>query len=432
MTKSPPLSDAPVYGQDFEAQSVPFTALFLDPNNPRIAPESPPGYADPDALFDADTQRQLEANVREVYDVSGLETSILAQGWVPYDPMIVWEHPKRPGNFVVLEGNTRTATLRGLRDTLKPREVELLSKLEKAPGMNKADIKQKKNRIAQIDRAIEGTQTIRVFKVEAADGDELLAKLPRVMSVRHLINAQGWKPYPTNLYIFSLYERLFHARYGEDEALRIEPVLIEEIANSVSYKPLDARRAVQAASAFTRFKNEYTDRLPDGERFRDEDHYFFQLVLENPYARDRFGFGERDLRLAPDMEETLFQWAFAKPRPRSGSGSDGNENVWYNAENIRKWCQMKRYDDKNQTNFAGAFDVEDPESAPLMQDQEPDFLAHKAQSSPISALAKLVNRLKKIEADTLIAQQEQLLPMLTELQDRSREYRKMIEAATAD
>jgi len=39
-----------------EQIKVPFESLYLDPNNPRLAPDDPPGYDDPASLFDKDLQ----------------------------------------------------------------------------------------------------------------------------------------------------------------------------------------------------------------------------------------------------------------------------------------------------------------------------------------------------------------------------------------
>jgi len=79
-----------------ESKLVPFDSIYLDPNNPRIAPENPPGYHDDTALFDLSLQQDLERRVSDVYEVATLRDSIMAHGWVPIDSIIVWEHPKRP------------------------------------------------------------------------------------------------------------------------------------------------------------------------------------------------------------------------------------------------------------------------------------------------------------------------------------------------
>lgn len=116
-----------------DAKFVAFDKIFLDPNNPRIAPENPPGYSDDKALFDNGLQEKLEERVRAVYDVANLEDSILAHGWVPIDSIIVWEHPKRPDHHIVVEGNTRTVALRALRGERLDRERKKLEKLKKTP-----------------------------------------------------------------------------------------------------------------------------------------------------------------------------------------------------------------------------------------------------------------------------------------------------------
>src|SRR5690242_15184104 len=98
---------------------VPFERLYLDPNNPRIAPDARPGYDDPSVLFDDKRQEALEGVLESIYDeYEELKDAITTQGWVPIDTIIVWEHPAKKGWFVVVEGNTRTLTLRKIRKEL--------------------------------------------------------------------------------------------------------------------------------------------------------------------------------------------------------------------------------------------------------------------------------------------------------------------------
>lgn len=106
---------------------VPFKKMHLDPNNPRFALEDAPGYDDDDRIFSDDIQNKLTDKVKSVYDVTNLERSMVAQGWVPTDSILVWEHPRRPRHCIVVEGNTRTVVLRLIRERL-PKEGE------EAPG----------------------------------------------------------------------------------------------------------------------------------------------------------------------------------------------------------------------------------------------------------------------------------------------------------
>lgn len=407
-----------------EAKLVSFDKIYLDPNNPRIAPENPPGYSDPEALFAPNLQGDLERRVREVYDVSNLEDSIVAHGWVPIDSIIVWEHPKKAGHYVVVEGNTRTVALRSLRGERFEREQKKLEKLKKTPSRFAEELKVQEDTVARLEAIAEKTTMLRVFPVAAKTVEELQAILPRLLGVRHISHAREWKPYATNLYILSLYERLFRERYGDKGALRLEGDLVNQVGELVSLGGTKTRRNIQAASAFTHFKRDFEDRLPDGESFSDEDHYFFELILQNSYPKEQFNFKDQ-LRLPPESEEVLFQWAFAKPR--SGK-EDENENIFYKAESVRLWNQMATYDGKARTNFAKQLDVNAPEEARPIRVIEAEFLQHKTQRTPIDALTALLNTLQDLKVDTLVSQQEHLRPLLEKISQLVGTYEKMMKA----
>lgn len=410
-------------------KEVPFDKLYLDPNNPRIAPEDPPGYNSPEAIFDSELQANLENRIRDVYPVADLESSILAQGWVPYDPIIVWEHPQQPEHYIVVEGNTRTTALRMLRGERLDRERKKLQKLQASPGRFEEERKVQEDLVAHLEHVTTQTDKIRVYPMKAATVEELLRKLPQMMGVRHITHAQQWSPYATNLYILSLYEQLFRERHGPKPKLRIEEDLVEDVGQRVSYgaaKKTKTRKAIQAASAFTHFKRDFEDRLPDGEEFADRHHYFFEQILQSKFTQEQFEFTKDALRLPPESEEALFKWAFALP----GTGSDeANPNVFYKAENIGLWSKMKSYDAKKGTNFAGNFDVEDPDKAPSMRSVEADYLQHQTRSTPIDAVSSLLKALREIKVDALVSQQEHLGPMLDEVGKLVDQYKKMMTAA---
>lgn len=408
-----------------DAKLVSFDKIYLDPNNPRIAPENPPGYSDPEALFAPNLQGDLERRVRDVYDVANLEDSILAHGWVPIDSIIVWEHPQKPGHFVVVEGNTRTVALRSLRGERLEREQKKREKLRKTPSRFAEELKVQEDTVERLEAIATKTSMLRVFPVAAKTVEELQAILPRLLGVRHISHAREWKPYATNLYILSLYERLFRQRHGNKGALRLEDDLVNQVSELVSLGSTKTRRNIQAASAFTHFKRDFEDRLPEGESFSDEDHYFFELILQNSYPKEQFSFTKDALRLPPESEEVLFQWAFSKPR--SGK-EDENENIFYKAESVRLWNQMATYDGNARTNFAKQLDVNAPEEARPIRVIEAEFLQHKTQRTPIEALSSLLNTLQDLKVDTLVSQQEHLRPILAKISQLVSTYEKMMKA----
>jgi hypothetical protein len=408
---------------------VPFTKIFLDPNNPRIAPSEGdrPGYDDPAQIFDKEVQIHLEQRVEEVYKVTELEPKIVAQGWVPIDNILVWDHPKKKGHYIVLEGNTRTVVLRRIRDRLDKERAKLERMTERKKSYAAKDLDEQGEVVNQLEQIVKDTDQLTVYPVDAKTPEELEEKLPRLMGVRHITHAQQWSPYALNLYILSLYRRMFYEKHKAGTDLKLEDDLIKKVAAEVSLPSTKTRRNIQAASAFSHFKRRYEDRLPAGEQFGDEDQYFFELILQNELPRKQFEFEKNDLQLAEEMEEVLFKWAFQLPR----IDADENPNVLYKAESLRLWNQMKRYDNSKGTTFADQLNVADPDSATPVKRLEAEFLAHKAQVSPVETVQSLLDSFRNLKVDTLMSQASHLRPMLEEFRNRAENYLKMLDAVVS-
>jgi hypothetical protein len=407
--------------------TVPLLKIFLDPNNPRVAPENGSRYEDPDVIFNDELQKDLTTRVYDVYEADTLEEAIIAQGWVPLDPIIVWEHPDRPKHHIVVEGNTRISVLRHIRGRLE-KERAKLAKFTKGGKMPAEEIKQQQQLVAQLEAIVEDTDSLQVYPVVAATTAELEKKLPRLLGVRHITHAKQWTPYAANLYITSLYERLFRERHGEKEELRLENDLISRVAAMVSLKPTKTRRNIQAASAFGRFKRHYEDQLPEGEEFSDEDQYFFELMLQHKYTQEEFQWSQDLLYLPEESEKALFEWAFSKPR----KDKHKNPNVFYKAENIRLWNDMAKYDNEKGTSFASQFDVGAPEQATKsMRLVEAEYQLHAARQTPLDTMQALLQALKELKGETMITQANFLKPTLQEIASLTEHYLRMMEADAA-
>lgn len=403
--------------------------IALDPNNPRIAPKPAPGYDDPSVIFDEDIQARLVAEVYEKYKAADLEASIIEQGWTPVDQILVWEHPSGQGHIVV-EGNTRVSLLKRLPERLE-RERKKLERLVKA-GAQQSQVNPQSALIRKIEQLIEDTRTVTVYPVIAADAAELRLKLPRLLGVRHVMPAKGWGPYATNLYTISLYENAYYSKHGADEPLRLEEAILDQVATELPLKPEQIRKDIQAVSAFTHFRLNYEDQIEAaGNKLGDGDQYFFENILASKHARDEFGFTPDRLHLTEEGEEALFKWAFAKKRPSTGDDKDAeNENVFQKAEDIRLWQKVARYDAKTKTtNFARNLSIAEPDDAIAVWRLNREADTHRAQNTPIKALNDLINGLKQIKLDTLMAQGEHLRPMLEQAVDQIGKYIKFIDEA---
>ena len=409
---------------------VPFENIYIDPNNPRIAEDHDGRYETPDEIFDDALQQRLTTRTYEVYGAGELEGSIVAQGWIPIDAMLVWEHSAKSGHYVVVEGNTRTAVLRTIRNVRLPREEAKLQRLTDRSRTPREELREQEEHVARIRQVIGDTEVLTVFPVRAETPADLEVVLPKLLGVRHVSHARQWRPYATNRYVLYLYEQSFYAKHGEGEPLRLEQHLIRGVAERLSLGLTTARRNIQSASAFDHFKRQYEDQLPPGESFDDGDHYYFENILQNKYAQDQFGFTKDRLQMPDESEKALFTWAFSKPRPKN---DDENQNVLYKAENIRLWRQMASYDAKNGTGFASQLDVDNPEATnETMHDMEASFLQHKRRQTPLDNLTKLLEALKGLRGETMITQGDFLKPTLEQIREVVDRYVHMIDADGRD
>lgn len=397
--------------------------LYLDPNNPRLAADVRPGYEKPALIFDDGVQERLESRLRETYKgVRALGKSIVSMGWVPVDPMLVWEHPRKKGHYVVLEGNTRTAVLRGIRRDLA-REKSRLARAKRNAFVDPEALREQETRVGRYERVVQATRELEVLPVAAKGPQDLAQSLPRLLGVRHLSHAQKWRPYATNLYVFTVYRQLFDETYGTG-AVRLDDALLHQCAELVSLSAWKVRRSVQAVLAFNHFRTEYEDRLPAGERFSDDDQSYFLALLDPGHAREEFGYRDDTLWLAPDKEDVLFRWAFA--RPRGGEGP--NRNVLRSADDVRLWSRMSRYDERHHTRFARQLDVTRPDKARPMAEVELEFMAHRAEQSPLETMQSLVKTLKETEVETVRAQHGQIRPVIEEMVALGTDYLAMLDA----
>src|SRR5262249_26697328 len=152
----------------------------------------------------------------------------------------------------------RKTALSIIRKEVLPRELKKLESLKKKRAIAKHDLDEQEVRCKQLQRVIDDTEKISVVPIDAANIQELEAKLPRVLAVRHIQGAKGWGNYAEDLWLLERYTSMFEdAHPGED--LGWDKSLLEKVAHEASLGELKARRQLQAASAFSHFRSEYED-----------------------------------------------------------------------------------------------------------------------------------------------------------------------------
>lgn len=407
---------------------VKLDALWPDPNNPRLALEDAPGYDDAEQLYDPERRKRICDTLGEdAYNVADLVQTIIGQGWMPIDNIIVWAHPDRPDQNTVVEGNRRLLALNTIRSKELPKAKAKLERLlAKAATYSKKEIDDQKALVADLERIVADTATLSVVPLAAATVDELKHKLPRVLAVRHINGTKGWGNYAEDLWLFARFAQLFEDKHPEGTGLFWDPELTKRVADEASISPTKAKWQLRAAHWFSHFRAEWEDQLPEGEEFGPTDYYLFEQISKKPWIRQQLQVGEDTLTLPPESERALFEWVFKLPRGRS---ADGNPNKFFRHENITLWDQIHRYDDENGTSFALRFDVESPETAPHMREVEAEYLSHKAQRKPHAMINDLLQRLSQLKAEQLASEGEAFRAQLAQLRAVSDKFLKMIDAA---
>lgn len=409
------------------AIEVPFDSLYLDPNNPRLAPDDPPGYEDAEALFDKDLQVFLEKRVEKEFGVDELLQAIEGQGWMPIDAIVVWEHPDGSQRNVVLEGNRRTVSLRRVRERL-PKEMTKLDRMKSGKlRVAPREIQAQEKRVEKLTRLVADTDRLTVLPLEAADREELETKLPRVLAVRHLSGMKPWHSYAADLWLLQRFEQLFAEMFPGKE-LTWDQTVISRVADEASLSAIAAKRQLMTQSAYSHFKARFDEMLPGDEEFASSDYYLFENIMRKPWLREQFGVGMNDLYLPEDREQVLFDWVFKLERPRKASE---NENIFYRHENVRDWEKIKRYDDKHGTAFAKRLDPEDPASAARFREIEAEYMAHLARTKPADVLESLLQQLGSLSEETIENEGAFIAEQLRRLEKRIQTLVRIVDAVHA-
>lgn len=100
-----------------EAKDISLDNLLLDPNNYRLQEVSGYVSVSPDRFQLEQVQKTTLQRLQDE-GLKELQKSIIANGFLPIERIVVVPHAAAEGQYLVIEGNRRVAALRGLRDQL--------------------------------------------------------------------------------------------------------------------------------------------------------------------------------------------------------------------------------------------------------------------------------------------------------------------------
>jgi hypothetical protein len=100
----------------YKEEKLGLDVLLFDPNNYRFQETKDFVYADPARFHEKSVQDRAYRTLKETPTLPQLKASILRNGFLPVERLVVTPYDPQPGSFLVIEGNRRLAALRWIAD----------------------------------------------------------------------------------------------------------------------------------------------------------------------------------------------------------------------------------------------------------------------------------------------------------------------------
>jgi len=162
-----------MYANELKEQEIEFERIYLDPNNPRFWDDRSVRDVSDAKIMDVKIQERTKLAIRK-FGVDDLYLNILRNGFLPLDRIVVRPIDVSPGDFVVVEGNRRTAALQLLRQ-------QIANNLIDQDGIDDT----------YLQRLKESTDRIKVLVYSGSDKRDIAWLL---QGIRHISGIKDWGP----------------------------------------------------------------------------------------------------------------------------------------------------------------------------------------------------------------------------------------------
>lgn len=246
----------PAYKEDKLALSV----LLFDPNNYRFQETKDFVYAESNRFHENGVQERAYKTLKDTPKLVQLKASILRNGFIPVERLVVTPYAHTPGRFLVIEGNRRLAALQWIAEDDKA-GVNI-------PDEVKADI-----------------QAIPVIVVE---GDATGIFRRALMGVRHVSGIDQWGGYQRAKLVVELRDE-----YGLDTG---------EVAERLGMDAKEVNRRYRAFKALQQMK----DDEEFGAYAKPESYPLFHEAVSLPVVREWLAWNEVDTKFTKQAELEQF------------------------------------------------------------------------------------------------------------------------------
>lgn len=231
---------------DFEPEEIPLSKLLLDPNNYRFLDRKKFKKKVVNRFHEDTVQKATLEALDQFYQLDELKHSILTNGYVPMERIIVIPYASKPGFFQVVEGNRRVASLKSL---LKDDDE----------GIYKLSTSQRKS-----------FQKIPCAVLKSA-GASLKHAERVIMGIRHIAGPREWGAYQQALLVSEL---------KNDESLEFK-----DIGEMLGISSVEAARRHRAITALNFMESDALF----GKKAEALFYRLFHELISIPEVRTRFG-----------------------------------------------------------------------------------------------------------------------------------------------
>jgi hypothetical protein len=243
---------------DFDAEDISVAKLLLDPNNYRFLDRKTFKKKAANRFHEKSVQRATLESLEQSYQLDELKQSILTNGYVPLERVIVVPYRAKSGFFQVVEGNRRVASLKSI---LK----------EEEEGARKLSPEQRVS-FSKIPCAV----------LKSA-GESLKHAERIIMGIRHIAGPKEWGAYQQALLVSEL---------KNDEALEFR-----DIGETLGISSVEAARRYRAIGALKQMEgDELFSKKAEPAFYR-----LFHELVALPEVRSKFGWSS-DKAAFVDME----------------------------------------------------------------------------------------------------------------------------------
>jgi hypothetical protein len=263
--------------------------MLLDPNNYRFQDTKDFVNADPGRFHEKSVQDRTYRTLKENGSVGQLKASLVRNGFIPVERIVVRKYPAKSDTFVVVEGNRRLAALRWIAE-------------DDAAGVNiPSNVKDTLNAVP-------------VIIVEGEGGLEHKA----LMGVRHVSGISEWGGYQRAKLVVELRDT-----FNLDST---------EVAERLAMSVQEVNRRYRAFRAWQQMRDdeEY------GAYAEPEMYPIFHEAVSLPAVREWLGWHEDSARFTKDAEREHFYSLLAPRESENGPDSEPKITTYHQVRQLRE------------------------------------------------------------------------------------------------